>query len=674
MKIRWLLLGSIGAFIFASPAEAGKLLFWRYEANQNRLTFTTDEGVQPEAKLISNPTRLVIDLPGTVLGQPLSNQSFSGAIKNIRVGQFNRSTTRLVVELEQGYTINPQKVVFRGRSATQWMVDLPQPERLETVNLPSPSVSQGNPPISPNTPPPITATPPISSLGNNSNSEVQAEEVQITNSGLVIDIDSRNGQEITYSRSKDKRQIYFDLEGITVPDNLLAKSLPVYEYGVSTLEFEQRSSDLARLTLNVTQDSPNWLATFSRFGGLILWPKGGISSLDIENPPSPTNNNSQNNSQNNSNLPLDDNPITLTVPPSSSLPENSRENLRINTITPPTITRFTNISSVELNGNQLLVKADKKIKAKADWNPILGAYEIKISNAQLSQNFIQPRLSYNSPIHRLRISQENSSEVGILIQPNSGFRIDPLQQSSDTILTLKLQRLDFPLGQFNIPQNPQTNPSVQEGAIFVPPPEVVNIPTPPPQRRSQPSLTRDRNGRILVVIDPGHGGKDPGAIGIGGVKEKDVIFPISQMVAQILEREGVQVRMTRERDYFVSLQGRTQFANNLDADLFVSIHANSLGLQRPDISGIETYYYRTGRELAATIHRSILSRLDVRDRRIRSARFYVLRRSAMPAVLVETGYLTGAEDAPKLKNPTFRRRMAEAIAAGILEYIQKSNL
>jgi N-acetylmuramoyl-L-alanine amidase len=177
-----------------------------------------------------------------------------------------------------------------------------------------------------------------------------------------------------------------------------------------------------------------------------------------------------------------------------------------------------------------------------------------------------------------------------------------------------------------------------------------------------------------VVIDPGHGGKDPGAIGIGGIQEKQIIFPIAQQIAQILEKQGIQVRMTRSSDYFVSLQGRTQMANQMGADVFVSIHANSMGLSRPDVNGLETYYFGKGKGLADVIHRNILQRLNVRDRRVRSARFYVLRKANMPSVLVETGYVTGGEDSRKLSDPSYRSQMAQAIAFGILEYIKRNKL
>jgi len=173
------------------------------------------------------------------------------------------------------------------------------------------------------------------------------------------------------------------------------------------------------------------------------------------------------------------------------------------------------------------------------------------------------------------------------------------------------------------------------------------------------------------MIDPGHGGKDSGAVGIGGLQEKNIILPISQKLARILQQNGVQVILTRDSDYFVSLQGRVDLADRANADVFISIHTNSAGLQRPDVSGLETYYYDSGLSLARIVHSNILRSVNVRDRGVRRARFYVLRKSSMPSILVEAGYMTGREDIAKLRNPQYQDQMAEAIARGILQYLKQ---
>jgi N-acetylmuramoyl-L-alanine amidase len=158
------------------------------------------------------------------------------------------------------------------------------------------------------------------------------------------------------------------------------------------------------------------------------------------------------------------------------------------------------------------------------------------------------------------------------------------------------------------------------------------------------------------------------------MKEKDIVLSIALDVEEILRKQDIDVVMTRDSDVFISLEGRTDLANDVNADLFVSIHANAINLSRPDVSGLETYYYQSGRRLAEVIHWSVLNGVKIDDRSIRRARFFVLRHSTMPAVLVEVGFVTGAADAANLQDADHRRQMAEAIARGIVEYIKQNNL
>lgn len=342
--MRWnlLLTSFLTIFLCSLPAHAGQLLFWRFNQSSNQLEFRTNAGVQPKTQLLANPARLIIDLPGTTLQRPTVTQPLNGAIRSLRVGQFDRNTTRLVIELNPGYTLDPQQVIVRGQTAQQWLVQLPNPQ----------------------------------------------------------------------------------------------------------------------------------------------------------------------------------------------------------------------IQTSDRGGNSL------------------------------GPQQIQPIL----------------------------------------------------------------------------PPIAQVVPSTPIQRSDR---------RVVVMVDPGHGGKDPGAIGIGGLQEKDVILSISQQVAALLEKQGIQAIMTRDSDYFVALAPRVEMARQAGANLFVSIHANSIS-NRPDVNGLETYYYGIGKPLAETIHNSILQNININNRRVREARFYVLRNSAIPATLVEVGFVTGTQDAPKLGDSTYQSEMASAIAKGIIQYIQQN--
>jgi len=121
-------------------------------------------------------------------------------------------------------------------------------------------------------------------------------------------------------------------------------------------------------------------------------------------------------------------------------------------------------------------------------------------------------------------------------------------------------------------------------------------------------LPEVKQNKFKVVIDPGHGGPDPGAIGIGGIRETDVVLEVSKIVKNLLSEKGVKVRLTRTNEVDLDLPPRVSFANNTNADIFVSIHANASRGKRRDINGLETFYYRGGRGrlLAKKIQKQIL--------------------------------------------------------------------
>jgi N-acetylmuramoyl-L-alanine amidase len=218
----------------------------------------------------------------------------------------------------------------------------------------------------------------------------------------------------------------------------------------------------------------------------------------------------------------------------------------------------------------------------------------------------------------------------------------------------------------------------------------------------------------LIVLDAGHGGHDPGATGPTGVAEKDVVLDITRRVARLVgENLGVKVALTRSTDVFVPLRERTNFANKQRADLFVSIHANAH--PRAVSEGVETYFLSSeasdtdARQVAAsengvvqlespasrakgdllksilwdlaqsefqqessfmaeTVLDSMTRSLSLVNRGVKQAGFYVLGGAAMPAILIEIGFLTNPKEEKKLATPAHREAVARAIYAGLSEY------
>lgn len=626
MRFRWLLLLSsfLSVFLYTSAAEARQLLFWRFDRAQNQLVFTTDEGVQPRAQLIANPTRLVIDLPGTRLGRPTVNQRVGGAIQEIRVGQFENQTTRIVVELAPGYTLDPQQVQFRGLSPTQWTVNIPDPQRISSLPSSPPPVRTVNPERSrrvPDRQSPQPSSPPTVTVET---SATQVDSFQVTRNGFFIYTDGGKPDQIKVQRSRDRRQIEIEVEGLNLSRRLVEQTLNVNRYGVSQIQFQnvKDSPPLTRITLNVDRDSPDWQALYSDVGGLVIIPRG-TSASSLENRSNASGN-------------------VLVSYPSRSQTSNRRVS----------INQQATIQSVELGNNQtqLLIETDRSVQATSRWDANEKAYRITIPNAQLTDQVKGPQLTANSPLSRVLLRQQDSNTVVILVQPSPGTQIGSLNQISDRLLALP----------------------IQQRRATLPPRESIPVPPPSPSPTSPTSFPTVPNSRIVVMVDPGHGGKDPGAVGIGGLREKDVILPIAQEVAALLEKQGVQAVLTRNSDYFVDLAPRVTMAERVNANLFVSIHANAISLSRPDVNGLETYYFASGQRLAQTIHNNILQTVPVQNRGVRRARFYVLRKTSMPAVLVEVGFVTGRDDAVKLNDPNHRSQTAQAIARGILQYIQQN--
>lgn len=218
----------------------------------------------------------------------------------------------------------------------------------------------------------------------------------------------------------------------------------------------------------------------------------------------------------------------------------------------------------------------------------------------------------------------------------------------------------------------------------------------------------------IIVIDPGHGGKDPGAVGYRKYREKIVVFKIAKELSRLLESRGYKVYMTRDSEKFVKLSQRTKYANEKKADIFISIHANAVdGKNAKNVHGIECYFLSPTRserakkvaakensadmsdmnmygknsylnllnhhnilasnKLAIDLQRGMLGELNkkyknVKDGGVREGPFWVLVGAQMPSVLVEVGFISHPMEAKRLVNDNYRKTMAKGLADGIERY------
>jgi N-acetylmuramoyl-L-alanine amidase len=178
------------------------------------------------------------------------------------------------------------------------------------------------------------------------------------------------------------------------------------------------------------------------------------------------------------------------------------------------------------------------------------------------------------------------------------------------------------------------------------------------------ALAASAFGQRTIVIDAGHGGFDRGGVPGQRITEKDKCLDVAQRLKRILQAEGYRVVMTRDSDVFIPLGTRTAIANRYRDASFVSIHFNCA--TRVGANGIETYYYRSdSAALASAIHRNVVSISPSENRGIRRRGFYVLRKTAIPSVLVECGFLTNPTEGRLALSGDYRQKLAEQIARGI---------
>ena len=303
-------------------------------------------------------------------------------------------------------------------------------------------------------------------------------------------------------------------------------------------------------------------------------------------------------------------------------------------------------------------------------------------------------------IGRVRVAQPVPGMTRIVLEtkPDTSFSVS-LEPNPYRLIVEVRKAGTSPKGAINLfPNVPSTQPKL---AIVIPPPTKEDL------------QLRARVPKLRIVVDAGHGGWDLGTVGRRGLLEKDLVLEIAQRLGKLLEsRLGADVIYTRQDDNYVPLDQRAEIANQAQADLFVSVHANYSDL--PSARGVETYYtnffsapgskeagtatdphsvpngntptlsaadlhdrIEQSRRLAASVQRSLYGTLAVqnpglRDRGVKEASFVVLTESAMPGILAEVSFVSSPADEQKLRSDGYRERIAEALYRGIAHYAVQS--
>lgn len=540
------LIGVTGACLVGLPTKAARLQTWQFDADQNRLMFTTDKSVKPQARLVA-PNRLVVDLPGIVYEQPTARRQFDGSVRSVVVRQHGAYATRLDIELRTDYPLTPDRIQVWGVTSQQWVIQLPNSGSQAIAESPFPPSLKPlrSPSASPST-----------------------QQVQLP----------------TFRKGAGKATGASETASNREASNHQAAS--------NQAAFSQAASGQAG-SKEIGSTHPPASATYIQ--GIVGTPQGFFIQI------------------------------------SGALPQVQIYRTR------------------DASHNRQFV--------------------IDVFDATLASTFTDVPPSQYLGVQGWGIAQFATSPPAVRLT-----------------LSLPVSGSDWQLrpitgGLMLIP----TGPSIVASVMRSPPPATMQLSPPPVTQTPPPSAARTLvraerapistqlpHGQRVVALDPGHGGADPGAVGLGGLQEKTVVMNITRSAAAALEAAGVRVVMTRQSDQDVALQPRVDTAEAVQANLFVSIHANAVSSDRPDVNGVETYYYsETGARFATILHAQVIQHMQSADRGVRQARFYVLRRTSMPAALIETGFVTGAIDARNLRDAQWQVRMGEAIAAGIIAYLSQ---
>ena len=327
-------------------------------------------------------------------------------------------------------------------------------------------------------------------------------------------------------------------------------------------------------------------------------------------------------------------------------------------ITTPNVDKYIPVYSTD-NQSILIADFSKLNHVSLASNPAnMIAYNYEKNDSQTSSMI----LSFNHPLVH-GIDRLNSS-LNIYLYNVSNFNEDSFREAykNTPFANAKVSLMQGVGLKLTIPINIDSLVNTYVGADG----RTIKIKITRPQKVKPPVTTN--NGKRKIVIDPGHGGEDCGALR-GSITEKAITLDVSKRVRDILVKQGYEVYMTREVDKTVSLQDRVEFSENLSPDIFVSIHVNSS--EKPAITGLETHYYhQESLNLAQIVHSAMVSNINSNNRGLFKSKFYVINHTTSPAILVEIGFISNEGERAELVSEKRKQATAKAIAEGIQNYFK----
>lgn len=318
----------------------------------------------------------------------------------------------------------------------------------------------------------------------------------------------------------------------------------------------------------------------------------------------------------------------------------------------------------ELNGNFYLDINNLPDFNEISFKQVLKNTDLNIQTMKISSD----KTRYIIPIKDVNFAyanvESNSKSIKLC------FKEKPKEIKTDSPLIVENKKTEVPIASVDTKLEKDETKSGNINVVYVPKEDDSKIIYKEPKKKKETKISALKK----VVLDPGHGGTDTGAIGGGLVYEKNLNLEVAKLVEEKLKKKNVKVYMTRDKDEFISLENRTIFSNEISPDIYVSIHTNST-VQNVTY-GLETHYYKDDSlELANTIHSTFASEKNLKtwgtkNRGVLKSRFYVINHTEAPAVLVEMGFISNQAEREKLITKQRQEEIATSIANGILEYLK----
>jgi len=271
--------------------------------------------------------------------------------------------------------------------------------------------------------------------------------------------------------------------------------------------------------------------------------------------------------------------------------------------------------------------------------------------------------------------KENQSHLELMVYNATGFNDEIFKKAiaSSKLSNMKGSKMAIGGVKYEFSLQPEAQVEVytrEDGKQLKV--RIINKKQSAPEKTAVPTKNGSYKGCGLIVIDPGHGGVDGGAIR-SGINEKDITLDVSKMVYQILTKKGYKVDLTRWEDKTVSLQDRVDFSDNKKASVFVSIHVNSSVSTDP--KGIETHWWTDeGHELAKVVHAEFAKKVKSVDRGLVKSKFYVINHTRAKSILVEIGFISNDNERNELISQERKQKTAEGIAEGIIKFMKKEGI